>query len=94
MKVHSEFSLNNTTFTEESVHKMIDYVTKHVNPIKSGREPLRNIITEAFINSEVAELYLNIFENGCLKYNNFREDRIIEKIFLFQRRLNARIFLP
>lgn len=75
---HHDSSPTMTRNTEEQVSKIMTYIAAHCNPFKSGKEPLRNIVTQELLTSEYTDALLNIFKNGCDLYKNFFRERFVE----------------
>ena len=79
-EIHHEYSNASIKNSESAVAKILCYIEdKKINLFKSGSQPLRNIVTEQLVHSDIVPEILNIFEKGIERYEKFREERFVNR---------------
>ena len=79
--IHHELRGNKGIIYNSNVMKLLDFVRARANPfvITAPCIKLHNLVTKQVVTDKITSRLLNVFENGTIFYNQYRQDRFILK---------------
>ena len=80
LALHHDDSRADIERVERNVQNMMEYIESKENPFSmSSEQRLHNILTQEIMSESIRDNLLNVFENGQVQFNQFRDKRFVER---------------